>query len=119
MKINKFFLIAMIALTPLSLMAKGTMLDKKFSFVGDRDAKQVCKAIVNDDAKKLHHLLRARKSALLFGYRFSIHSRAVSGSYSCNDLALLPFSDQVEALTVSNYLRRGTVKMEELVTYAD
>jgi len=87
--------------------------EKVYTFQGDRSAQKICRAIVRDKPKQLKiQLMRASKFN-------AIPYRVIHNEYSCNNLALIDFAYDVEAVHSIAYLKtRGAIRtkvtMEEI-----
>lgn len=108
-----------LALLPMIANADSVLTDKKVKYNGDSTAISVCKSVVADDSEKLQQLLRRYRRTLTYSYQLDLLGDNVAGAFSCNDLALVPFADEIGAQNVSSYLRGGTVTVEELVSVTD
>jgi hypothetical protein len=79
-----------------------------YRYTGNSVGKQVCRAIVQDDVKKLEKVLRNHRQTLVYAYTFNdLASHSIAGSFKCNDVALLEFSQRVGAKEVLGYLSTG------------
>lgn len=105
-----------LALTPLAANADSVWSDKAVKYRGEVSAIAVCKSVVIDDPELLQKLLRRYSRTLTSPYQYDLTSQQVAGAFYCNDLALLPFADEIGAQKVSNYLRKGIVTVEEFVS---
>lgn len=79
--------------------------EKSYTYQGDRSAQKICRSIVEDKPKRLKiHLMRAAQhNATPF--------RTIHNDYACNDLALIDFAYEVEAMHTVSYLKtRGAVR---------
>lgn len=125
MKIRNILLLSIVAVLPTSLSADSFLSENGVKYrvkqMGPSSAARVCTAVVRDEPDTLDKIFRQDLRNNIYRYSFNVHSRAIQGSYTCNDLALLPFADQIGAIKVSSYLRnpRGKVTMEELVSSID
>ena len=107
MKIQQLVFSVIAASLPGLSMAAGGGEVKNVKYVGDNSARGVCRAIVEDDAEKLQHQLGMQRRKMTYGYQYSLLSREVAGSITCNDMDLLDFSASVGARDVSSYLATG------------
>jgi hypothetical protein len=122
MKIRNILLLSVIAALSTSVSADSFLSEKSVKYSGELNARKVCKAVVHDDPEKLEKIFRQDLSSNVFRYSsHHVRNRFIEESYVCNDLALLPFADQIGAVNVSGYLRkgRGKVTMEEMVSTRD
>lgn len=113
----KSFLIGALLL-PFTVVGDTTLSDKKVLFRGDSTAMGVCRSVVQDDPNRLRIHLRMYRNSIFNGRRFELRSPQIMGAFSCNDMALRPFAEQIGAVKVSSYLRGGKVEMEESLAYA-
>ena len=81
---------------------------------GNATAVRICRAVINDDMVALKQGLRRIRNDALSGYKFTLDSRAITGSVTCNKKSLLTFADEIGAQDISGWLRQGTVTMEEV-----
>lgn len=109
-------LLAIVFTIPLQVAAESLLTDKNVKYRGNSTAIEVCRAIVNDDTEALKKGLRHIKREALYAYQFKIKSRAITGSVTCNEMALSSFSDEIGAYNVTNWLNIGTVTVEEFVS---
>jgi hypothetical protein len=119
MKVFNVFLIMVIAALPSALSADSLWTERSVKYVGDSEARGICRAIVDDDTQVLERKLRLHKSHITGGYRFYTTGKAILGDFSCNDKELLTFANEIGANNVSNYLRGGRVTMEEYISSRD
>lgn len=121
MKMRNILLLAVIAALPASVSADSFLSEDSVTFRGELNARKVCKAVVYDDPEKLNAIFKQDLRRNLYRYQRAIRDRAMGENYFCNDLSLLPFADQIGAVKVSGYLRKGkgTVIMEEMVSTID
>jgi hypothetical protein len=92
--------LALVACAPALVVAEQSA-DVHYS--GDRLATQVCRAVVDDDVARLRMLLRSYRQSLTHGYMFQVDKDGIARDFSCNNLNLQQFSDQVGAQKVSGY----------------
>lgn len=121
MKIRNILLLSVIAALPTSVSADSFLSEKSVKYSGELNARKACKAVVHDDPEKLDKIFKQDLRSNVYRYSSHVRNRAIEDSYICNDLALLPFADQIGAVNVSGYLRkgRGKVTMEEMVSTRD
>jgi hypothetical protein len=121
MKIRNILLLSVIAALPISVSADSFLSEKSVTYSGESNARKACKAVVHDDPEKLDKIFRQDLRSNVYRYSSHVRNRAIEERYVCNDLALLPFADQIGAVNVSGYLRkgRGKVTMEEMVSTRD
>jgi hypothetical protein len=119
MKVFNVFLIMVIAALPSALSADSLWTERSVKYVGDSEARGICRAIVDDDTQDLVRKLRKHKSRIPGGYKFDTAGKAISGDFACNDKELLTFANEIGASNVSNYLRGGKVTMEEYISSRD
>jgi hypothetical protein len=112
MTIKQIFLIALTALIPQYSMADTTI---EYKFSGDVLARQVCKAVANDDVNKLKHLLRSYRNSLPHGYSFNLASEGLARDFLCNDMALQEFSSNVGAQQVSRFFMNENAGLKDQV----
>lgn len=109
----KTLVMTIAASAALSLVTAAQAAEKNYTFQGDRSAQKICAAIVKDKPKQLKiQLMRASKFN-------SIPYRTIHNEYSCNDLALIDFAYEVEAIHTVAFLKtRGAIRtrvtMEEV-----
>lgn len=115
MSVRNQLLIGVIALLPASAMAESFLSESDVTYRGDLAARQLCRAVVNDDVKNLEFGLRQIRRNALASYLFDEKSDAIVRSVTCNGMELLTFADEIGARSVSNYLGEGTVTIEEVV----
>ena len=99
MKTRKLVLIVSSVLLPQMALADNV---GNYKYDGDSTARQICKAIVLDDAKKLKRLLHSYRSSRVNSYHVS--TREMSQDFSCNEMDLDQFSYYMGAQKVSSYL---------------
>lgn len=122
MKLRNFLLLAIVTILPTGAFAESFLTEQPGSYrvkhMGDSSAVKVCKAVIHDDAERLHKILLHALRNSRYRNRYTVLSPAIAGSYTCNDLALLPFADEIGAVKVSGYLqgKDGTVTVEEMVS---
>lgn len=75
-----------------------------FRYTGNNLARQVCKAVVDDDVPKLRLALRTYKQSLAHSYTFDLDGRDLARDFTCNGMDVQEFSQQVGALTVAGFL---------------
>jgi hypothetical protein len=92
----------------------------KYRYSGNTVGKQVCRAIVNDDVKALRRALHSYRQTLLYAYSFNdLAGRAITGSFTCNDMALREFSYDVGSRQALDFLNRGAGVVEEQVVFTE
>ena len=105
-----------IAMTlPASTMAESFLSEADVKYRGDLTARQICRAVVDDDVQGLEFGLKQIRRDALASYMFNERSDAIVRSVSCNGMELLTFADEIGARSISNYLGEGTVTIEEVV----
>ena len=122
MKIRNILLLSVFAALPTSGSADSFLSDKSIKYSGESTARKVCKAVVHDAPEKLDSIFKQDLRNNVYRYSSDVRNRIMVGeSYFCNDLALLPFADQIGAANVSDYLTSGSgkVTMEEMLTTID
>jgi hypothetical protein len=119
MKIYQKFAMVIVVFLPAAAMADSFLTDTNVKYRGDTDARRICRAIVEDDARDLKQSLKLYRSTLLYRYSSDLISNAVSGNFSCNGNELLTFAREVGSQNITRYLQGGSVEMEELVSTID
>ena len=114
MNVVKNSAIALIVFLPAVATGDSFLSDANVKYVGDADAIRVCKAVVDDNSSDLKLLLSKHRNDLLYGYSFKLVSRAVSGSFTCDDLGLMDFAYEIGSAGIVGYLQGGTVTIEEV-----
>ncbi len=113
MKSMRIILMALVAFSPGLVLADNAV---NVKYAGNAVGKQVCRAIVRDDVKKLQKVLQSYRNTLIYAYSFhDMASRALAGSFTCNDMELRDFSDSVGAEQVLGYLTTAHGRVEEQV----
>lgn len=107
-----------LAVLPLSAGASSPAGEKAVKYQGAGAAVSVCKSVVADDPERLRQLLHQHRSAMVASYRYDLNSPAVAGSYTCNDMELAAFADEVGADDIASFLNKGYVEMEEIYSSA-
>ncbi len=72
-------------------------------YSGNKLAAQICRAVVNDDVGRLRMLLRSYRQTVPHGYMFQLDNEGVAQDFTCNNLDLQQFSNQVGAQRVSSF----------------
>lgn len=106
-----FFAFLAILVAPVT--AENLMNAQSVKYVGQGYAKSICRAVVADDAGKLRRELLRYRDTLSYGYFLDIRHKSVYGSFTCNEMDLLRFADEIGAMNISGYFRGGTVTVEE------
>jgi hypothetical protein len=119
MKIYNIFLIVIFAALSNSLSADSFLSEQSVKYVGERAARNICSAVVDDDAQDLKRKLLQYKNQLVWGYTYVLMDEAVYGNFTCNDKDLLTFANEIGAKNISDYLRGGVVSVEEYVSTVD
>jgi hypothetical protein len=73
-------------------------------YVGSNLAKQICKAVMNDDVSRLKLVLRDYKQSLSHSYTFDPAGRELSRDFTCNDMDVDEFSRHVGASKVASFI---------------
>ena len=115
MHLLKTCLISAALALPATTHAESFLSEENVVYRGDSTAVRICKAVINDDTVSLKQGLRRIRNQALSGYKFELESEAIAGSVQCNQKNLLTFADEIGARSVSGWLRRGTVTVEEVV----
>lgn len=115
MNIIKIFLVPIVILASSTALAQSTLSAKSVKYAGQSLAKQACRAVVSDDPVRLRRVLKDYRSSVAFSYTMKLNGNAIAGSFTCNGLALAPFSEQIGAQFVGNFLRTGEVSIEPVV----
>lgn len=84
--------------------------EPNYTYQGDRNAQKICRSIVQDKPKQLKvQLLRASKFN-------AIPYRTIHNYYACNDLALIDFAYEMQAVHTVSFLKtRGAVRTQVLM----
>lgn len=116
MKTINIILVAFLVALPLPALAESFLSDRSVKYIGEPEAKGVCRAVVEDDLLDLDRRLSRYKNRLTFGYSHRTIDRAIYASFTCNEKDILNFADEIGANTVSGYLRGGKVTVEEYIS---
>ncbi len=120
MKIYNIFLIVIFAALSNSLSADSFLRERSVKYVGEQEARGICRAVVDDDAQDLKRNLLRYKNQLVYGYTYVLRDKAISGNFTCNGKDLLTFANEIGAQNISDYLiKGGTVSVEEYVSTVD
>jgi len=117
MKTSAWVLVVLVACLP-RLAAAEDMANVRYA--GNSLGKQVCRAVVEDDVRKLQQALRAYRNSLASGYLQSEGPRGVAQDFTCNGLALQAFSFSIGARKVSAYFAADAGRpIEQLAATAE
>jgi hypothetical protein len=75
-----------------------------FRYVGNNLAKQICKAVMNDDVSQLKRVLHDYQQSLSHRYMFDLAGRELSRDFTCNDMDVDEFSRRVGASKVASFI---------------
>ena len=101
-------LISSVAVSQWSLAGQSAN-DPAAKYFGPSTARDVCRAVVKNDAERLQKLLAFQRKSMAFGYQVEPTGRRIAGSFTCNNMELLDFAESIGANGVSSYLATGRV----------
>jgi hypothetical protein len=101
MKIKRIVLMSVMVCLPGMALADGAT---NVRFVGNSTGKQVCKAVAQDDVKKLRRALRSYQGTLTHAYTQDRDGRDVARDFNCNNMDLQAFADSIGSQKVAGYI---------------
>lgn len=101
MKINRILLFSVMVSLPGLALAEGA---ENFRYSGNSQARQICKAVVQDDVKVLRRTLRSYQTSLVSHYSKETSGREVARDFTCNGMDLQVFAERVGARQVVGFI---------------